>query len=258
MKRRLLFLLLLLSTSLACGIPAGIPPLPFDLDSRVTPAGPDNPTPGAAPTVTSTPTGQLPTPKPLPTGSSRYFRDDFNSARMDWKTFVTSGEAGLFDLRVEEGFLVFDLGGREINAFALYQPEVYKNVRMDVRVANRGEAAYRVSLICRYDEEEGWYQFDVFNTGLYNIYYFDWNEDKQADPTPLAEGGSDAMRVDGSNELTVVCNDRDLSLFINGSEARTLSESIYFLRDGQVGVGVSSFTQLPALVGFDWLMVSLP
>jgi hypothetical protein len=129
---------------------------------------------------------------------------------------------------------------------------------LDVRVTGRGETVYRVSLICRYDEEAGWYQVDVFHTGLFNFFYYSWDEDKHPVAVTLADGGSDAMRLSESNDLTLICNERDLSLFVNGIPAHTISESIYFLRDGQIGIGASSFTKAPVLVDFDWWMVSVP
>ncbi len=260
MRRRLLTSLLLLTASLACGIPlrAATQTPPFDFASRSTPEGQDTLASAATSPALSSPTIQLPSPNPAPTGSTRYFVDEFNSDATGWTTFVTSGEAGLWDLRVENGFWVFNLGGKNINAFTLYQ-ESYINVRMDFRVVNRGEDAYKVSLLCRYNEKDGWYQFDIFNTGLYNIYYFAWDKDKKPSSLLLAEGRSDAMRATAEgNDFTMICKDQDLSLFINGTEARSINESRFFLREGQVGVGISSFTHLPVILGFDWLMISVP
>ncbi len=214
LKFRPSLLFLLIIANLACG---------FSAATQTSPA------PAATPLARPSPTMGLASPISASTESSRYFVEEFNADVTGWTAFVTSGEAGLLDLRVEGGFWVFDLGGKDLHAFALYGSETYHDVRLDVRVVNRGVTAEMVSLICRYSEKDGWYQFDIFNSGIYNIFYFAWDEEKQASP-----------------------------ILVNGREARTLTESRFFLREGQVGVGVSSFTRLPVRVDFDWVKISLP
>jgi hypothetical protein len=237
---RLLFIVFLLT---ACALPVTPAPAATASPSPVPPSPTVAP---SAPTATFVP-------------SMRYFQNDFEREVTGWKTFTTSGEPGLFDLRVENGFWLFDLGGRDLRAFSLYPSETYKNVRLDLRLVNRSGTPYALNLICRYSEREGWYQFEVFNSGAYNLYYFAWDEESNAIPTLLAEGVSDAMRLDRQpNEIGVVCNGRDLSLYINGQLARAYPENQYVLREGWVGVGVASFDRLPILVALDWLKVTLP
>lgn len=60
------------------------------------------------------------------------------------------------------------------------------------------------------------------------------------------------------NEYTAICKGRTLQLFINGYEVKTLTENRYALREGQVGVSVSSFNVLPVQVDIDWVKVSQP
>ena len=246
MKPHLLLILPLLLASLACGL--GIP------------------TPTSPPTVTVSPSPNPPSPTtspPEPTAtfapSTRYFINNFDTDVSDWSTIVTSGEAGLLDLRVEKGFWVFDLGGRNLHVFALYQPEVYKNVRINLSVINRGDNANSLSVICRYKEKEGWYQYEIFNSGLYNLYYVVWDKDKHPSPTLLADGGSNAIRQGKDfNEISVICDERDLKLFVNGQLTQSYTDNQFVLRDGQIGIGVSSFNRLPVRLDFDWLKISVP
>ena len=57
---------------------------------------------------------------------------------------------------------------------------------------NRGENTNNVSLICRYTDDGGWYEFNIFSSGLYKILVFDavHNEYRL-----LAEGGSKDIRI---------------------------------------------------------------
>lgn len=246
MKPHQLLILPLLLASLACGL------------------GIVSPTPTPTVTFSPSPIPSSPTlPPPSPTAtlapSTRYFMNDFNADVTDWFTIITSGDSGLLDVRVEKGFWVFDLGGRNLHAFALYQPETYKNVRIDFSVMNRGDNANSISVICRYDEKEGWYQYEVFNSGLFNLYYVVWDKDKHPSTTLLADGGSNAIRQGQDfNEFSVVCDGRDLKLYVNGRLTKSYTDNQYVLRDGQIGIGVSSFNRLPIRLDFDWLKISLP
>ena len=246
MKPHLLLILPLLLASLACGIELTTP-TPTQMVSI-------SPSP-----VLASPTIKPPEPTATLAPSRRYFVNDFNVETTDWSTIVTSGEPGLLDLRVEKGFWVFDLGGRNLNAIAIYQPESYKNVRIDFSVTNRGDSANSLSVICRYNEKEGWYQYEIFNSGLYNLYYVVWDKDKHPSPTLLAHGGSNAIRAGRDfNEFGVVCDERDIKLYVNNQFTKSYTDNQFVLRDGQIGIGVSSFNRLPILLDFDWLKVSLP
>jgi hypothetical protein len=220
----------------------------------VTPAATDSPS-AVPPSPTSTP----PAPTATFVPSTRYFQNDFNKANLtDWTTVVISGEPGLFDFRVEEGFLLFDLGGKNIQTFTLYQPEVYKNLRLDARLIAQTDSPYALNLVCRYSEQNGWYQYQVFDSGAYNLYYFVWNEEEQAVPTLLVEGVAASLLRGEVNEIGMSCKDRDLNLYVNGELVRSYPENQYVLRDGRVGVGLTSFDSVPVLVSLDWLKILIP
>ena len=54
------------------------------------------------------------------------------------------------------------------------------------------------------------------------------------------------------------CKGRTLVLTINGYETRRLDENQYVLRQGKIGVSVSSFKTLPVNVEIDSVTVSQP
>jgi len=241
-----LHLLILLFLS-ACTFPSFSPTPLAAIPNTSVPTVPSDPsTAPVAPTATFVP-------------STRYFQNDFNSPDLtDWKTFITAGEPGLFDFRVENGFLLFDIGGKHLSDFVLYQPETYKNLRLDIRLVNQKDSPYALNLVCRYYEQSGWYQYEVFNSGAYNLYYVVWDTNDLPDPTLLAEGVADSMLPgNASNEVGFVCNDRDLDLYVNGQLVRSYTDNEYVLRDGRVGVGIASFDST-VLVALDWLKIAIP
>ena len=60
------------------------------------------------------------------------------------------------------------------------------------------------------------------------------------------------------NEYTFICNDRNLIIQINGFDTRTYTDNQFVFRDGQIGVGASSFDDVPVKVEFDWVKISEP
>jgi hypothetical protein len=216
-----------------------------------------------------TPTGQVESQPTLPPATSaptpteaqqRFFTEDFDAEVTSWTTVLTSGEETLLEQRVDNGFWIFDLGGKFMFVYSLYQPETYADVRIDARAENRGDNTNNISIICRYDEDEGWYEFNMYNSGLYDIFWGRWKSSgTQATYVPLADGGSNAIHQGKAvNDYTVICKGNTLSLFINGDETRTINENQFVLREGKVGIGVSSFDRLPIRVDFDSVKISEP
>jgi hypothetical protein len=110
-----------------------------------------------------------------------------------------------------------------------------------------------VSLICR-ATEEGWYEFSIANNGLWWIYAYDGRDSTYSQ---LANGGSNAIKMGKDvNEYTILCSGSTLALYINRVEAHTMTETNFKFREGQVGIGVSSFNSLPIVVEFDWVSIS--
>src|SRR5512145_2742098 len=116
-----------------------------------------------------------------------------------------------------------------------------------------------ITLICRYREDEGWYEFNVFNSGLYNILYGYYEKDGNINYARIADGGSTKIKAGKEiNTYKIICNDRKLALYINGTETRVVEDNQHVLRKGKIGIGVSSFNQLPIKVEFEWVKISEP
>ncbi len=136
-----------------------------------------------------------------------------------------------------------------------YDPHVYNDVILDLMYKNQGRNSNNVNIVCRYSDA-GWYEFTVQNDGLYQIWV---HTDKYH---LLANGGSTAIKTgQASNEVTASCAGNKLYLLINGVETRTITDSQYFLGEGQVGFGVNISTLnpvTPVIVSFDSFTIAQP
>jgi S1-C subfamily serine protease len=186
-----------------------------------------------------------------------YFTEEFNGKIPNWWYFLMSGDENKMSLNTDNGKLVFNLTGDNLYVYTMYDPWKYQNVRIDASADNRGMNENSVSLICRYSKDEGWYEFNVGNNGLWQVFVYD--KVTGGDYQLLNSGGSTAIKSGKAiNEYTAICNGSTLSLYINGVRVTSFEEKHYALREGLVGIGVSSYHVLPIIVGFDWVTISEP
>jgi hypothetical protein len=198
-----------------------------------------------------------------------FFTEEFEGGNENWSFFVVDGSKNVPEfaddkleessLYTEDGLLIFDLVGEYQWVYAFYDPYEYNNVRLEVSAENRGVNDNNISLICRYTENEGWYEFNIANNGLYWIYHAIVNPEGRVIYSKLADGGSNKVKQGKEvNTYAVTCEERTLTLYINGNETRQLDDNRFVLRDGQVGISVSSFNVLPVNVEIDYIDISEP
>jgi hypothetical protein len=250
------FAALLLFVSLAC------------FGGGTTPA---TPPPATEPPATEAPTQpQVEEPSPAPTeppvqepSAEEFFTEEFDNDIANWSRLNVTGSTetnvdGL-KLEVDDSRLVFDFDTKQLYTYLFYDPFEYENVALEVNAENRGMNDNSVSLICRYSEDDGWYEFNVANSGLYNILYGFYQADGNIGYSRIADGGSNKIKSGKEvNTYKITCNDRKLALYINGTETRVIEDNQHVLRKGKIGISVSSFNQLPVKVEFDWVKVSEP
>ena len=246
-------LAILMLASIACSV---------DLYGTPTPAPQSAAEPSAIPEQ-STATIQ---PEAVPTNNApQFFTEEFDVENNNWKYMVVNGAerkivngiVGLMSIRAAGGLLIFDLKGKGAWAYAIYEPHTYTDVRLDVMAGNRGHNNNNISLICR-KSDAGWFEFDIASNGLYEIYYAKAT-DGIVEYTRIADGGSTKIKTGwAENEYGIICQGNMLSLLINGTEARTIEDKKYFLPEGNVGISVSSFKDVPVTVDFYWAKISQP
>jgi hypothetical protein len=250
------FMALLLVISLACSVFSGTQSPPEPQASQQ----PNQPQITKPPVQPTEPPVQPTKPPVQPSSAQEFFTEEFDGDVSNWSQTVelngdtNGGNKSQAKINVDNGYLVFDMG-KYLIGYMFYQPYKYTNVRLDVRVDNRGTNENNILLVCR-KSDEGHYLVNIANSGLFRMYAFDGAKNRYA---PIADGGSNKIKIGKEiNEYALVCNDRTLTLYINGFETRSYTDNQYVFRDGQVGVGVASNKQLPVTVKFDWVKISPP
>jgi hypothetical protein len=218
--------------------------------------------------IVEEPTAVLPTETPAPQSqggeAQAFFGEEFdNPLSGDWTQFlyydekVSDPEA--VQVQTDNGKLVWNFDTKELDYYLFYKAFSYQDVKIETRYDNRGVNNNYVSLICRYDAKYGWYEFQVANNGLYNIYAMEVLENGKLRENRLANGGSLAIKQGkGVNEYAATCEGDQLTLRINGEKVSFVSDQKYSMREGQVGVAVSSLNVLPVAIEIDFFKVTAP
>lgn len=229
------------------------PPVQQEPQQPEQPAQPEEPTQPEEPVQVEEPTAPA---------AEEFFTEEFEGDTGNWSYFNILGsketnESGL-NLETDDGYLVFDISTKELYTYVMYDPYEYKDVALELRAENRGTNNNAISMVCRYSDE-GWYEINIQNSGLYNILAATYNPSGDVVYNFLADGGSNKIKVGKDiNEYKMVCKDRTISLYINGFETRVLDDNKHVLRDGQVGFSVSSFSDPTVKVEIDWVKISQP
>lgn len=250
------FVALLLAVSLACS--GGATPTPTTV-----PTNPPPPTSVPLPTSETViqPTQEQPQPPPQ---NQQFFTEEFDAPLSDaWSslTVTDSDKADPEKVTVEpkNGKLVWDFESEYVYYYLFYEGFSYTDVKVEVRADNRGKNNNNVSLICHYDPEVGWYEFNIANNGLYWIFYAEVAADGSIGYNAITNGGSnDIKQGKDINEYSITCSGNKLSLTINGKEVNTITERAHALREGGVGLSVSAFDVLPIQIEMDWFKLSQP
>lgn len=264
--RPLLFIvLMMLMVGLACRFgtaePTQAPPPEQPIQVNNPTSAPPEPT--EVPPTEVEPTEPPATEPPAPQ-AQQFFTEEFdNPLSGDWSVFtITDPNASDLDkvtVEADSGNLVWDIDSEYVYYYLFYDAFTYEDVKVEARADNRGKNNNSVSLICRYDEDEGWYEFNIANNGLYDILFAEVLENGKIRWNRIANGGSNAINQGKEvNEYSITCQGEELTLNINGDEVISIKDKKYGLRSGQVGVSVSSFNVLPILIEMDWFRISEP
>jgi len=202
-------------------------------------------------------------PEPAP-AVSKFFTEEFDTPLSSYWDILTvtgsdSADSDKVTVEAENGKLAWNFDSEYVYYYIFYNAYTYDDVKLDVHADNRGKNNNSVSLICRYDPNVGWYEFNIANNGLYDILYGEVDSNGNIQYYVITNGGSnDIKQGKDVNEYSISCEGDKLTLTINGKEVNSITEKNYALREGQVGVSVSSFNVLPIQVEMEWIEISEP
>jgi S1-C subfamily serine protease len=184
-----------------------------------------------------------------------YYRSEFDNGLSDWSYFLTQGQDSGFSAQAVDGKFHFEFTDTDTYVYMINNALEVDNVQIDTRAENLGRNNNNVSLICRYSDNRGWYEFNIANNGLWWIYLYD---DSLNQPyVELAKGGSNLIKMGkDTNDYTAICNGNQLTLGINGKVVKTITDNT--LKSGKTGLSVSSFNVTPIIVDFDDFILSVP
>jgi hypothetical protein len=215
------------------------------------------------PTATPPPT-QTAAPQEKGGKAQSFFGEGFdNPLSEDWKPLlvydIKVSDPQAVDVQAGGGKLSWNINTKGLAYYLLYNAFSYQDVKLETSYDNRGVNSNAVSLVCRYDPKVGWYEFQITNSGLYNIYAMEVLGEGKYRYNRIANGGSMAIKQGkGVNEFYAVCQGNQLTLYINGEKATTAVDQKYGFGEGRVGVGAVSFDVLPVTVNMDNFNVSAP
>jgi len=181
-----------------------------------------------------------------------FFRDEFENGLGNYFYFFMHGKDREENRPYsKDGKLVFHIADKQTYVYLAYDPYTYDNVLISAEAENRGVNTNNLSLICRYVPDEGFYEFIIYSSGLYEIWRF---KDKYE---LLYNGGSKHLKMGKeTNQFAAECDGKNLTLFINGYKERTVTDSTF--KEGRVGLGVSTLDSVPVEVEFEYFEIAKP
>jgi hypothetical protein len=199
------------------------------------------------------------TPAPSPTPFPRLFTNEFDSSLEGWVILQAGNREGVPNIRNEGSSLTLQMDSPHTWLYALYGAHDYPNVRIDMQFTNRALTPASAGLICRYSEEHGWLEYNVFSDGTYNVLYGKWLDVGIPEFLPITAGSSNQIQPSGTTQsVGLACSDTTLFLYVGQTLLRQVDVSRYELTQGKIGLTAASYENTPIVVGFDWVTASEP
>ncbi len=220
------------------------------------PAPESTPTTAALPTpapATPTPTPPIPTDTPAPTPIPYYFTDEFRVPSPYWEILQTGGLTEPSSA-YENDALRIDITSPDTWSIGIHSAHSYPDVfiRAKVSASPSGSAG----LICRYDEEAGWFEFNAASDGTYNALHGQWLAEGVAKYVPIISDRSVHLSPGALNyELGLSCQGNFISLYVNDVVIRRLDVANFGLTEGRIGITASSLREAPVTALFEWVRV---
>jgi hypothetical protein len=200
--------------------------------------------------VTATDTSVLiPTSTSTPEPPPRYFTDEFTSASPYW-IFSQTGGLNLPTTTFENDSLRVDISSPDTWMIGIHNANTYNNVFIQTKANITSTGSF--GLICRYNEN-GWYEFNVYSDGTYNLLYGKQLTEGVASYIPLSTEFSG--HITPSSQIGLHCQDNSLLLYVNDNLVKRIDVTNYGLGEGQIGITASSVTEA-TVINFEWIKIS--
>lgn len=191
-----------------------------------------------------------PTSSPTPEPPPLYFTDEFTSASSYW-IFSQTGGINLPTTTFENDSLRIDISSSDTWMIGIHSANTYNNVFIKAKANITPTGSF--GLICRYNEN-GWYEFNIYSDGTYNLLYGKHLTEGVAKYIPLSTEFSG--HITPSSQMGLHCQDNFLLLYVNENLVKRVDVTNYGLGEGKIGITASSLTESPININFEWIQVS--
>lgn len=218
--------------------------------------------------VTPTPTPdsaqtQTPLPSPIPVSATQtfaptpsstpfplHFTEEFTNENIYWE-FLQTGGLNSHSTTFENDSLIVNISSPDTWIIGIHNAHTYNNVFIKTKANITSTGSF--GLICRYNEN-GWYEFNIYSDGTYNLLYGKQLTEGVAKYIPLSTEFSGHITT--SSEIGLHCQDNSLLLYVNNNLVKRIDVTNYGLGEGQIGISASSLAESPISINFEWLHVS--
>jgi hypothetical protein len=240
--KKIIPLLGCLLLSLACNL--GVPAPGSGPTASATPlSAPGLDAAAQAAIAAETPSSTLEPPPP-------YFTEEFDASSPYWKIIQIGGAQPATS--TFNGSLRIDYPAPDSWIIGIHIIHSYSNVYL--RAKTSVDPGGSVGLICRYNETNGWFEFNAASDGTYSLLLGKWLTGGIAAYVPIVNDNSDLIKSPAL-ELGLFCEDNFLRLYINNTLIRNVDVTNYGLTGGNIGVSAASFSQAPMTAIFEWVKV---
>lgn len=222
---------------------------------------------GTQPPVTESPATQTPLSSPIPVTATEtlvliptststpeppplYFTDEFTSASPYW-IFSQTGGLNTPNTTFENDTLRVDISSPDTWMIGIYNANTYNNVFIQTKANITSTGSF--GLICRYNKN-GWYEFNIYSDGTYNLLYGKQLTEGVAKYIPLSTEFSGYITP--SSQIGLNCQDNFLLLYVNDNLVKRIDVTNYGLGEGQIGITASSLAESPTIINFEWIQIS--
>jgi hypothetical protein len=221
--------------------PTGTLPPPTPIPAKNTP----EPTPTIEPTLP---------PTPLP----RFFTTQFDTSLAGW-SILQAGNPAVPNTEISDNTLRLQMDSPYTWLYAIYGAQDYADIHVETEFINSALSPASIGLVCRYNETDGWFEYNITTDGTYSLLYGQWLDTSIANYLPIADGASKEIKQSGETQnIGMTCSGTAIQLLINGNIIRNVDVSRFELTEGKVGLTASSFENTPVIAVFNYVTVSEP
>lgn len=194
-----------------------------------------------------------------------YFKDEFDNGLDNYSHFLFSfSQFRIYEnnqelerkagVTLDNGRIKFNMEEYNLGYYYVYEPQTYDDVKVSMEIENLGYNASTAALMCRYDEDMGWYHLTVDFQGLWALWYYDALIGKNFNF--ITNGGASEFDYGkGRNTFTLVCQGDEISVYVNDVLAQTVRDEN--LKSGKVGFGGQTGGTY-TIINVPWFEVSQP